>query len=403
VSLTSAVARELTVATWNLGWHMSQAEAKEWIGQCGQPFAFNAATQLWEPSTTGETKPGWTLKWGRDAKIKWDIAQRPPCDVFQANFKIVPATEAAYQKRANQIRNFVASNLDADILAFQEVSGEAAVREVLPNNGADYYYCGFSEFKVQRLVIAWKKALGQATDCLVEATLSLPALPAADQVRPGLSATLQIDGKPLRIMNVHLKSSCVSPFENRGKLEGDVEACTILQRQVPLLEAWLEARASGTPVILLGDFNRNLSHEKSQIALANVRTDGSDPKSALPSGVRVRSLFGEINDGAPSETTLTLLEPECPVNAVARDICSRSKNEFFTQDALKPLTRATSLGCRNPIGLDQILVTTGLTSTSPATKVAVGALGGTRPATAKHPEPLLAISDHCPLKATFNF
>ena len=146
----TAVARDLTIATWNLGWHMSQAEASTWIRECGQPFALNAQSGLWEPATSGATKPGWQLRWGRDAKIKRNIAEKPPCDVFQSNFRIVPVTEAAYRKRAQQIVNLV-TNLNADIIAFQEVSGEAAVKEILPNNGTDYEVCTFTDFKVQRL------------------------------------------------------------------------------------------------------------------------------------------------------------------------------------------------------------------------------------------------------------
>ncbi|MFN0191855.1 MAG: hypothetical protein ACKVP5_07735 [Aestuariivirga sp.] len=155
-SSTAAEARDFTIATWNLGWHLSQAESQAWIEQCGQPFAFNDATQLWEPSTTGETKPGWELEWGRDAPIKWDISVLPPCDVYQASFDIVPVTKPAYEKRAQQIQTFITDKLDADIHAFQEVSGEQAVRDVLPGNGADYEICTFSELKVQRLAIAWK-------------------------------------------------------------------------------------------------------------------------------------------------------------------------------------------------------------------------------------------------------
>lgn len=399
----AAHARDLTVATWNLGWHLSQAEAKAWIRDCGQPFALNQASGLFEPSTTGATKPGWELRWGRDAKIKWDIALKPPCDVFQSNFRIVPVTEIAYQKRAQQISDFVKANVDAEIIAFQEVSGVTAVREILPNNGADYDVCSFDDFKIQRLAIAWKRVLGTASDCTVEPTLSLPQLSPTDQVRPGLSLTLQIDGKPLRIMTVHLKSSCVSPLEDRGKLDGGGPACPILQQQVRPLEAWLESRSSGNPIILLGDFNRNLSHEKNTIAASAVRSNGSDPASPLPAGVLVRSLSGEVNDGAPPDSALTLLEPECPVNAVAKQMCERSKRELFNQDALKPLTRADSLGCRNPIGLDQMFASASLSAAAPAIKVAIGRLGGTRPATAEHPDPLLAISDHCPLKATLRF
>jgi hypothetical protein len=314
-------AREVTVATWNLGWHMNQAEAKTWIRDCGQPFAFNQASGLFEPSTTGATKSGWELRWGRDAKIKWDIGQKPPCDVYQTGFhKIVHVTEAAYQKRAQQISDFIGANLNADILAFQEVSGETAVREVLPGNGADYEVCSFDDFKVQRLAIAWKRALGISSDCVAERTLSLPSINPTDQVRPGLSLTPQIDGKQLRVMTLHLKSSCVSPLEDRGKLDGGGNACPILQQQVRPLEAWLEARSSGTPVIIMGDFNRNLSHEKNAIASSAIRSDGSNPTLPLPGGVLVRSLYGEVNDGTPADSALTHLEPECPVNAVAKQI-----------------------------------------------------------------------------------
>lgn len=396
-------ARDIKIATWNLGWHLSQAEAKDWIRDCGQPFALNPASGLFEPSTTGATKPGWELKWGRNAKIKWDIAAKPPCDVYQANFKIVPVTEAAYQKRSQQLQDFIGRNLDPDIMTFQEVSGATAVREVLPNNGADYEICSFDNFKVQRLAIAWKKSLGTGSDCAVAATLSLPDLAATDQVRPGLSLTLQIDGRPLRVMTVHLKSSCVSPLEDRGKLDGGGDACPILQRQVRPLEDWLETSSSGMPVILMGDFNRNLSHEKTSIAKSAIRSDGSDPATSLPTGVLVRSLYGEVNDGAPASSALAHLEPECPVNAVAKQLCERSKRELFDQDAQKPLTRADSLGCRNPIGLDQMLASASLSVPNPVTKVAIGRFGGTRPAGQGHPDPLLAISDHCPSTATLSF
>lgn len=401
--LISADARELTVVTWNLGWHQTQAEAKEWISQCDQPFAFNATSQQWEPSARGETKIGWQLKWGRDAKIKWDIAKYPPCDVYQANFKIVPVTEAAYRKRAQQIQNFIRKELgDAEILAFQETSGEPAVREILPGNGAGYRFCSFTTFKIQRLVIAWKSSLGDAVDCVVNDALSLPQVTPKDQVRPGLSATLQIDGRPLRILTVHLKSSCVSPLEERGRLSGNNEACQLLQKQIVPLEQWIEARSAEGAIVMMGDFNRNLHHEKNRIPQNQARTNGSDPSSPLPNGVFVNSLFAEINDSVPGHSNLALLDTECPVEPVAKEICARSKNEFFNQQALRPLTRANSLGCRNPVGLDHIFLSPSLVSGS-AVKVSIGPFGGTRPATDKNPDPLLAISDHCPLKATIKF
>ncbi len=407
MSAAAAQARDLTVATWNLGWHLSLAEARSWIAACAQPFALDAATRLWTP-TGGRggagTKSGWELKWGRDAKIVWDIGSAPPCDVYQSNFRIVPVTETAYANRQRQIRELIARNVAVDVLAFQEVSGVEAVREILPNNGADFDLCGFTGFKVQRLVIAARKSLGGFKDCLVEPSLSLPASPPREQPRPGLSATLEIDGKPLRIMTVHLKSSCVSPIESnarnpeRGKLEGDEPNCVILQRQVRPIEAWIEARAT-LPSIILGDFNRNLPNEIAALPRAEVRVDGSDPVTPLPATVRVRSLIGEVNDGQPAPSALTLLDTVCPVNAVSEDFCRRSKTQGLSQTELRPLTRFENLGCRNPVGLDHVLVSAALAGNGKAEKVPLGRMGGTRPAGERFPEPLLALSDHCPLKA----
>lgn len=408
LSGAAAQARDLTVATWNLGWHMSTGEARAWIAACSQPFALETATGLWTP-TGGQagpnTKPGWELRWGRDAKIAWDIGAMAPCDVYQASFRTVPVTEIAYANRQRQIQALIARSLNADVIAFQEVSGVEAVRDILPNGGSGYDLCGFTGFKVQRLVIAARKTLGGFRDCLVEPALSLPDSAMREQPRPGLSATLTIDGKPLRIMTVHLKSSCVSPLEanarnpERGKLEGNDPHCIILQRQVRPIEAWIEGRAT-VPAIMLGDFNRNLSHEIAAIPRAQVRTDGSDPAGPLPLDARVRSLVGEVDDGQPAASKLALLNTTCPVNAISEEFCRRAKSEAFTREQLRPLTRSENLGCRNPIGLDHVLVSQGLATGASARKVPLGLMGGTRPAGDRFPDPLLALSDHCPLVAT---
>jgi endonuclease/exonuclease/phosphatase family metal-dependent hydrolase len=413
LSASAAQARDLSIATWNLGWHMNLAEARAWIAACSQPFALDPATGLWTP-TGGQagpaTKPGWELRWGRDAKIAWNIGERPPCDVYQASFRIVPVTESAYANRQRQIRDLIARDVNVDVIAFQEVSGVEAVREILPDGGAGYDLCGFTGFKVQRLVIAARKSLGGFRDCIVEPSLSLPDSPVREQPRPGLSATLIIDGKPLRVMTVHLKSSCVSPLETnarnpgRGQLEGDEPNCAILQRQVQPLEAWIEARTQeggkAIPTILLGDFNRNLPNEIAAITRDRARSDGSDPATPLPAGVRVRSLIGEVDDGQPAASKLALLDTTCPVNAVSEEFCRRSKTQGLTQEELRPLTRAENLGCRNPVGLDHVLVSQGLAAGATARKVPLGRMGGTRPAGERFPDPLLALSDHCPLRTT---
>ncbi|WP_421699741.1 endonuclease/exonuclease/phosphatase family protein [Ancylobacter sp.] len=406
LAVGTAHAETLKVATWNLGWHMSRTEAATWIKKCSGPFAKNPQTGQWEPATAG--KPGWELEWGRDAPIAWDIARWAPCDVYQANFEIVPVTEAAYLKRTKQIAAVIADRLQADIIGFQEVSGEQAIRDVLPENGKDYEVCAFENFKVQRLGFAWRKELG-AGECAYETSISLPHLATELQVRPGYSLALTIGGKRFRVLNVHLKSSCVTPVEAepgspRGALAGDNPHCQILQQQIVPLEAWIEgASESSDRLIVLGDFNRAIWHELH--LTGPVRTDGSDPASPLGNSAKVNSLIEEIDDGAPASSDLSALVEHCPVSSAAEIACAVAEappDKAAWRAATKTLAATDVLGCRNPVGLDHILVGPGL-SAKEAVKVPLQRLGRTLSANATHPNPILALSDHCPLVAKIGY
>ena len=92
-------------------------------------------------------------------EVDWDWTKFPVCDVYKDhNFDTVPVTIGAYDKRLQQLNDFFQNTLPADIYAFEEVSGEKAVREALPNGGDGYEVCTFSDFKVQRLAIAGRKS-----------------------------------------------------------------------------------------------------------------------------------------------------------------------------------------------------------------------------------------------------
>lgn len=395
--VASAVeARPLRVATWNLGWHLSQAEAETWISKCDAPFAKDPQSGIWKPAASGT--PGWKLEWGRDAKNEWDIGVWPPCDVF-GTFDAIPATPTAYASRANQIRTIIRDELYPDVIAFQEVSGEQSIREVLPCGADEYLICSFSGYKVQRLAFAWRKTLGAGT-CAVEDALSLPAVSAVNRVRPGLMLSLKIDGKDVRFLNVHLKSSCVSPLEGpRGDLMAAQEACEFLQQQVGPLEAWVEATASVTNrFIVLGDFNRNLWHER--VDRSPVRSDGSSPSSPLPAGVKVSSIFEEVGDGSPGRSDFLLLHEDCPQNGFIQATCATGEVMALTRPETRALGFEENLGCSLPFGLDHILVGLGFSVQDNAVKVALGAHGRSLPPSAAFPNPRLAVSDHCPTVAT---
>ncbi|MEN9484699.1 MAG: hypothetical protein RJB37_2579 [Pseudomonadota bacterium] len=392
----AASAADVTVATWNLGWHLDAPLATRWIAACGQKFS-KSADGLWRPDAAGP-KTGWQLRWGRDAKIEWDIGQLPPCDVWQSRFKPVPVTEAALAKRRQQIAEVLATKVNADVIAFQEVSSVRAVREVLPDGGRDYEVCGFTSHKVQRLAFAWKRKVASAVgSCEVYAPLALPDRPVKEQPRPGLSVTLRIGGHVTRFMTVHLKSSCVSPLEGgggtRGQLASDDKACSVLQAQLQPLETWLQERSQGVDaVVMLGDFNRNIAHEASLPANTPVRSQG-----------RSTNLWREVNDGVPAASLLTALDTACPLDATSAALCKDAKSRVLDKPEMAQLTDAKALGCRNPIGLDHIAVRLPAGAAAGAVpvaeKVALGFLGRTLEASDKRPEPLLAVSDHCPLRA----
>lgn len=405
-----AHARDIKVATWNLGWHLSQAEADAWAEKCGQPFALNSEGTAFVPAPTGT--PGWELDWWRDAKVKpqWDISVWPPCNVFRLSGKNIPVTPAAYRARDAAIAKLLATTVNADVIAFQEVSGKEAVLEVLPNHGADYEVCSFTDHKVQRLAFAWKKTLAPTGTCTAEPAISLPKLPADKQVRPGFKLDLVIDGKPTRFLTVHLKSGCVTPLDSglattapdaRGHLEGTDESCTVLQQQIAPLEAWITEQApTDGRMVLMGDFNRSLWFEAQ--AQGPVRTNGSPTDKDIPSDVKVINLLKEVNDQDPPQTALTLLHETCPASAKDKALCDDPRSVADPQQRKKlqqAMPSKDNLGCQHGVELDHILIGNGFSSGG-AEKVPLGPQGVTLPASSKYPNPKLALSDHCPLVAT---
>jgi len=407
---TSAQAVPLRVATWNLGWHVSQAELAPWIAQCGKSFVKNAQTSTWEvvEAATPGARIGWEIDENRAMLEGVDLAAMPPCGVYRSPSRAgIAVTPAAWAKRNEQISKVLRDDVNADVIAFQEVSGVAAVRDALGAASADYEVCSFSGYKVQRLAFAWRKALGSTLNACQEIReLSLPHLPLKEQVRPGLVLTLQVGDKRVRFMTLHLKSSCVSPLD-RGQLDGNKgpnDACPILQQQIAPLESAIESLSKGVNhVIVLGDFNRNLNHEAAKVPGAEpVRSDGStDLAASKPATVLTRNLLLEVNDAQPLSSSLFLVPATCRGSQQVTAACEAAKSRLLNSEERRVLSDRSGLGCRNPVGLDHVLVSDGLFKAGAgASKVPLGNLGrslSARPP--EHPEPLLAVSDHCPLVA----
>jgi len=392
-------AADLKLASWNLGWHLSQAEAKSWIAQCDAKYELNQDSKVWQRSKNATGTTGWEMDWRpRDAAIKlpWTIEKLPPCNVYEGDDrKVIPVTRELFKKRAQQIAKKIAE-ISPDVMAFQEVSGEAAIRDVLGKAAGQYHVCSYTGYSVQRLAFAWKKTLSKSKGtCEIYDALSLPENGTERRPRPGLRLALNINGKKTAFLNVHLKSSCVSPLEineqKRGQLEGDQKDCLILQQQVLPLENWIEDSSKAFDrFVVMGDFNRDLWHEHEKAKTLSARMDGSDATMPRDASVRVRLLLSEVNDGMPAQSGMSLVAAACSKTEGADNLCKKAKLVRLSQDEMKLLVN--DMGCRNPIELDQMLVSNNWNAgdaVAHAVKLSI-APDGSSSATA------LASSDHCP-------
>jgi endonuclease/exonuclease/phosphatase family metal-dependent hydrolase len=234
-----AAADRLTVATWNLEWMM-------------RPQVFDA---LAAGCFGRGDRPG-----GGDRSI--------PCD-------LLPRGRWSEADLA-RIRAFAAT-LPADVVALQEIDGADAAREIFPGHA----FCFTRRRQVQNVGFAVRK--GIRFRCNRDyAALALPE----DAVRRGADITIE-PGTPreMRLLAVHLKASC-----NRDPLTAPRDDCAILQRQVPVLEDWIDRRArDGAAFGVVGDFNRRFDRE---------RAGGRDDRGA------VVAIWPEIDDGEPDGADL---------------------------------------------------------------------------------------------------
>ena len=205
----------------------------------------------------------------------------------------IPCDVAGTLERSSRDFNSLARyarELDADVVALQEVDGPAAASRVFPG----YRFCFSEASAVQNVGFAVRPGLPfRCGPDLI--TLSLDG-----RVRRGAELRLFPDSPAeIRLLSVHLKSGC-----GRRSLDSPRAQCTALARQVPALESWIDTQAAAArPFAVLGDFNRELLREDGP-----ARNDAGKP----------RSLWHEINDGDPPEANLVnAAEGEAFVNCHA--------------------------------------------------------------------------------------
>ncbi|MBE0368792.1 endonuclease/exonuclease/phosphatase family protein [Pseudoalteromonas aurantia] len=161
------------------------------------------------------------------------------------------------------------NRIDADIYALQEVGSVAAVHRVF--DSADWqvfisnredspsYTCRGSEQSStqQKVAYAVKKTIS------VNAVTNLDALSAPQfGLRHALQLNIEHAGKPLSLINFHLKSGCFVD----NYLDSDRKSCDILAQQAKILINTLNKQQQSQPnLVLLGDFNHRLANVNNRL------------------------------------------------------------------------------------------------------------------------------------------
>jgi len=187
-------------------------------------------------------------------------------DLKIASWNIAWLGSHEYNKRNTndyqQLANY-AKQLNADVIALQEVESSEWARKVFGDN-YDYY---FSTKKwVQRVGFAVKKSAGLTVIAQEYKALDV------NSVRHGMDITLSRNGKELTLLAVHLKSGCFNePLDDKSialmantstkEIRRKV-ACSILSKQIEPLDNWLDQQAKENKAyIVLGDFNRRFIND----------------------------------------------------------------------------------------------------------------------------------------------
>ncbi|WP_336945434.1 endonuclease/exonuclease/phosphatase family protein [Asaia sp. HN010] len=146
----------------------------------------------------------------------------------------------------------IATRLNADIVAVQEVSNAAALRRLFPSPD--------DTLLLTMAPIAQNVGLVLRAPWRILAHEELSALDRSPfhgghALRPGLDVIVGNGKDTLHLLVVHLKSGC---WDRTWKENG--HSCPVLREQIDLIANWMTERDDeGDAYIVLGDFNRRLT------------------------------------------------------------------------------------------------------------------------------------------------
>ncbi len=184
-----------------------------------------------------------------------------------------PITDGCRPRTKAEIRALrsYAQDLEADIVALQEVGSIAALGQVFPPSDwqlflsqrpdSETYECRESGRQSTQQKVAF--AVQNDIEVLGETDFTALGLDNPG-LRHGMELTVSTPLGEMDILNVHMKSGCFEDDFSRS----DSEACQTFARQAPVLDDWIEAKErEKTPYLVVGDFNHRLSSPYNKLSM----------------------------------------------------------------------------------------------------------------------------------------
>ena len=161
-----------------------------------------------------------------------------------------------HRRRTNDYARLAqyANDLDADVIALQEVD-TGFVRKVFPP-------------QQYRIELSHRDDTSQRTGFAIRKGIRYRRLPDYRELstkwglRYGTVIELDVGGRKIDVMSVHLKSGCFDRDLDRPI----TESCRELKSQVRPLESWIDRRLErDRAFVLLGDFNRRMDRRSDDL------------------------------------------------------------------------------------------------------------------------------------------
>ena len=170
-----------------------------------------------------------------------------------------------------------AERLDADIVAIQEIDGEAAAARVF--DPSRYVIHLTDETDTQRPGFAVRRTLRMIRNPDL-AELDIRA-GARRSLRRGADITVETpQGTRLRLLSVHLNAGC----RDEPLLQSPPPDCEGIAQQARIIAGWVEARRrEGIAFAVLGDFNRRISTRDDLLRIVEAGTPLARPTAGFSS------------------------------------------------------------------------------------------------------------------------